>query len=110
MHIKNRSLRCLGDFLGDDSRGVYLKWKSVTVRIANSDARNERWGVSIDSNATFASSWAGNFLTELLSADRLVLQTIPYGENPNAAIFDLAGFSDVLGELATTCNWKFQNS
>ena len=96
-----------GDFLGDDSGDVYSEWKRVTVRIGAGQAREERWGVSTDRNATFAPSWAGNLLKELLDEDRLVLQTIPYGENPNTAIFDVSGLRVVLGELAETCNWSF---
>ncbi|MBB5723515.1 hypothetical protein FHS72_003160 [Loktanella ponticola] len=96
-----------GDFLGDDSGDVYSEWKRVTVRIGAGQAREERWGVSTDRNATFAPSWAGNLLKELLDEDRLVLQTIPYGENPNTAIFDVSGLRGVLGELAETCNWTF---
>lgn len=96
-----------GDFLGHDSNDVYSEWKRVTVRIGAGQAREERWGVSTDRNATFAPSWAGNLLKELLDEDRLVLQIIPYGENPNTAIFDISGLRGVLGELAETCNWSF---
>lgn len=96
-----------GDFLGDDSGDVYSEWKRVTVRVGAEQAREERWGVSTDRNATFAPSWAGNFLKELLDEERLVLQTIPYGENPNTAIFEVSGLRGVLGELAETCNWSF---
>lgn len=55
-----------GDFLGDDSNDVYSEWKRVTVRIGSGQAREERWGMSTDRNATFAPSWAGNLLKELL--------------------------------------------
>lgn len=96
-----------GDFLGDDSGDVYSEWKRVTVRIGTAEAREERWGVSTDRNATFAPSWAGDLLKELLGVDRLVLQTIPYGQNPNTAIFDVLGLREVLGDLAETCNWTF---
>lgn len=96
-----------GDFLGDDSNDVYAESKRVTVRIGSGQAREERWGVSTDRNATFAPSWAGNLLKELLDEERLVLQTIPYGENPNTAIFDVSELRGVLGQLAETCNWTF---
>jgi hypothetical protein len=96
-----------GDYLGDDSSDVYSEWKKVIVRVGTGEAREERWGVSTDRKATFAPNWAGNLLKELLNEDSLVLQTIPYGENPNTAIFDVSGLSAVLGELARTCNWSF---
>jgi hypothetical protein len=53
-----------------------------------------------------APNWAGNLLKELLDEDRLVLQTIPYGEHPVTAIFDVSGVRGPLGELAETCNWS----
>lgn len=96
-----------GDFLGDDSGDVYSEWKRVTVRVGAGQAREERWGVSTDRNATFAPRWAGNLLKELLDEDRLVLQTIPYGKNPNTAIFEVSGLRGVLGGLAEACNWSF---
>lgn len=95
-----------GEYLGNDSNDVYSDWKKVTVRIGEKEARQERWGVSTDHKATFAPSWAGNLLKELLDEDRLVLQTVPYGENPVTAIFDISGLRTVLGELAGTCNWR----
>ena len=96
-----------GDYLGSDSANVESNWKNVTVRVGTGEARVERWGTSTDWKATFAPNWAGDFLKELLDQDRLVLQTIPYGENPATAIFDISGLRNVLGELAATCNWSF---
>ncbi len=96
-----------GDYLGDDSRSVYSEWKYVTVRVGVSKARRERWGISTDRKATFTANWAGAFLKELLDQDRLVLETIPYGENPSTAIFDVSGLRRVLGNLSGPCNWKF---
>jgi hypothetical protein len=96
-----------GDFLGNDSGDVYSEWKRVTVRIGTAEAREERWGVSTDRNATFAPDWAGNLLKQLLDQERLVFQTIPHGENPNTAIFDVSGLRGVLAELAGACNWNF---
>jgi len=96
-----------GDFLGDDSKDVYSNWKNVTIRIGAGDARDERWGVSTDRKATFSPGWAGSLLKKLLGNERLVLQTIPYGENPNTAVFDVTGLSSVLGVLSGTCNWSY---
>ncbi len=96
-----------GDFLGDDSGDVDAEWKRVIVRVGAVEVREERWGVSTDRDATFAPAWAGNLLKELFNQERLVLQAIPYGENPNTAIFEVSGLRGVLGELAATCNWTF---
>jgi hypothetical protein len=85
----------------------------LTVRIGTGEAREERWGVSTDRNATFSPNWAGNLLKEILDVlkeildeDGLVLQTIPYGEHPVTAILDVSGVRGPLGELAETCNWS----
>ena len=96
-----------GDYLGDDSRDTADEWKYVTVRVGSNAAREEKWSVSTDREATFVPSWAGNFLKEILDEERLVLQTIPYGENPVTAVFDVSGLRGVLGELSRTCNWSF---
>jgi hypothetical protein len=77
------------------------------VRIGTAKAKEEKWSLPTDRNATFAPLWAGNFLKELLDEERLVLQTIPYGESPNTAIFNVSGLRGVLGQLAETCNWSF---
>lgn len=95
------------DFLGDDSRDVYSAWKDVTIRIGKTPAKTQRWGISTDRKVTFAPDWPGTLLKELLDQEVLVLQTTPYGENPTTAIFDVSGLRNVLGELATTCGWRF---
>ncbi|SEP83351.1 Type VI secretion system VasI, EvfG, VC_A0118 [Loktanella sp. DSM 29012] len=95
------------DYLGDDSSDAYAEWKRVIVRVGQGEAREERWSLSTDKEATFAPEWPGAFLKELLDEERLVLQTTPYSENPITAVFGIAGLRDVLGELAQTCNWSF---
>lgn len=95
------------DYLGNDGPDSRSQWKEVTVRVGRSKARVERWSISTDSEATFVGGWGGDFLKELLDQDRLVLQTVPYGENPVTAIFDVQGLRPVLGELAETCSWRF---
>lgn len=94
-----------GDYLGNDG-DIYNNFKRVTVRVGASAARKERWSLSTDSKATFAPSWAGSLMRELVTADRLVLQTVPFNESPTTAIFDLAGAKDALGQIAETCQWQ----
>lgn len=94
------------DYLGDDSSSVYEDWKYVDVRIGERPSVRQRWGVSTDKQATFAPSWAGTLLKEMLTADRLVLRTTPYNENPITAVFDTSGMRTHLAELAATCNWS----
>lgn len=92
------------DYLGDDSRDVYNKWKRVTVRVGSEPAKTERWGVSTDNEATFAPS-AVALAKALAKADRLVLETIPYGENPSMAVFPLTGAGNALKGVAANCGW-----
>lgn len=96
-----------GEYLGDDSNDASYGWKNVTVRVGEGEARVEEWGLSTNKQAVFAPGWAGGFLKELLGQERLVLQTVPYGENPKTAILDLTGLENVLGDLADACHWSF---
>ena len=96
-----------GDYLGNDSGDVTAEWKNVTVRVGAAEARAERWGLSTDGKATFTPRWAGHLLKELLNEDRLVVRTVPYGENPSTAVFNVSGLRSVLAELAATCNWRY---
>lgn len=95
-------------YLGDDSNDVYNEWKYVTVRIGGDEASRQRWGISTDNEATFAPNWAGDLLKKMLGADRLVVQTTPYGANPVTAEFDISGLATALKPLAETCGWSYQ--
>ena len=92
------------DYLGDDSRNLYEDWKYVEVRIGEAQAERQRWGVSTDKQATFAPD-SISLLRSLITVDRLVLQTTPYNEAPQTAIFDLTGVETAVGRVAETCNW-----
>lgn len=94
------------DYVGDDSSSVYSEWKLVTVRIGDAQARTERWGVSTDKRATFAPSWAGNLLQEMMRSDRAIFRITPYGESPVTAIFDTTGMDLALSPLMETCGWS----
>lgn len=93
------------DYLGDDSSRGYDQ-KYVTVRIGDAAPEEQTWGISTDSEATFAPGWAGNLLKRMLESGRLVVRTTPYNENPVTAIFDTSGLHVVLPELAETCHWS----
>lgn len=93
------------DYLGDDSRDVYDEYKNVEVRVGTSSARSERWGISTDKKATFAPN-SVDLLKSMKGADRLVLQTTPYNENPITAVFPLKGMESAIGPIAKECGWK----
>jgi hypothetical protein len=94
------------DYLGDDSRDVYSDWKRVTVRVGDLPARQQRWGISTDSEATFAPASAIGLIRQMVNEDRLVLQTTPYNESPVTAVFNLEGMRDAVEPIAEECNWQ----
>ena len=93
------------DYLGNDGsiRGEY---KNVTVRIGSEGATTERWGLSTDSEATFAPSWAGDLLKRMAGSDKFIAQVTPYNESPVTAIFDTTGMADALEPLMEVCGWS----
>ncbi|MCK0153882.1 zinc ribbon domain-containing protein [Alcanivorax sp. S6407] len=93
------------DYLGDDSSSVYEDWKNVIVRVGDSKAVTQRWSISTDKTATFASS-AIPLLKKIANADKLLLQTTPYNENPAQAIYDTKGLEEPISKIAKRCNWK----
>lgn len=93
-----------GDYLGNDG-DIYNEWKSVTIRIGDQKARNERWSLSTDSQATFAPDWAGELLKKMSTETKFIAQVTPYNENPRTAIFDTTGMVEALKPLAETCGW-----
>lgn len=94
------------DFLGDDSHDVYDEWKKVTVRVGTAEAATQRWGVSTNSKATFAPGSPVALIQKMGKAERLVLQTTPYNENPVTAVFTLKGMDVATKALAESCGWK----
>ncbi|MDR7117532.1 type VI secretion system-associated protein TagO [Caulobacter sp. BE254] len=94
------------DYLGDDSHDVYNDWKQVIVRVGTAEATTQRWGISTDSNATFAPGSPVALIQKMGKADRLVLQTTPYNENPVTAVFKLNGMDIATKQLGESCSWK----
>jgi type VI secretion system protein VasI len=94
-----------GDYLGNDG-DIYNEWKRVTVRVGGEKAREERWSLSTDSQATFAPTWAGNLLKQMASTTKFIAQVTPYNESPRTAIFDTTGMASALKPLAETCGWE----
>lgn len=93
------------EYVGDDSNDVYNEYKNVEVRVGDAPARTERWSVSTNKQATFASS-AVSLLKEMSGKKKLALRTTPYGENPITAIFNLEGFEKAIGPIAKECKWE----
>lgn len=93
------------DYLGDDSDSVYEDWKHVLVRVGESTAKTQRWSISTDKTATFSRS-AIPLLREIAKNDRLLLETTPYNENPQQAIYDTTGLKEPIAKIAKLCNWS----
>lgn len=94
------------DFLGDDSHDVYNDWKNVIVRVGENKAQQQRWDISTDSKATFAPGSPIDLIKRMLKAERLVLRTTPYNENPVTAVFMLKGMENAVAPIAEECGWK----
>lgn len=92
------------EYLGDDSHDVYNAWKKVTVRVGSEDAKTGRWRISTNNEATFAPN-AVTLAKRIAKADRLVLVTVPYAENPATAVFALKGANQALKAVAENCGW-----
>jgi type VI secretion system protein VasI len=93
-----------GEYLGNDG-DIDEDYKVVTVRVGSKSAKQERWGTSTDSEATFAPDWAGDLLKEMAGANKLVVQVTPYDENPITAVFDTTGMKAALAPLMDVCGW-----
>jgi len=78
-----------GTYLGSDT-------VPVTLRLGQSPASQESWGLSTDGRAIFCPSDERAFVQELLKNDRLVIRLTPFGESPVTSTFDLTGLSEAL--------------
>lgn len=86
------------DYLGSDAY--------VTTRIGDQDARNRKWSLSTDSQATFYPGGGDiSFIKRLMDSDRLVAQVTPYNESPVTAVFDIRGLEEEIEPLREACNW-----
>lgn len=94
-------------YVGNDGGSVYTDWKHVTVRIENSAAKKERWEISTDNETTFSPSPIP-LLRRIAKAGRLVLQIVPYGENPITAVFDISGAGEPISRIAKLCKWTLE--
>ncbi len=83
-----------GTYLGSDKT-------VVTVRIGESTARQEEWGLSTDGKAIFCPTDDRAFVDQLIQNDRLVLRLTPFGESPVTATFDLTGLSEAIKPMTT---------
>jgi type VI secretion system protein VasI len=85
-------------FLGSDE--AYIRY-----RIGSTAAQEELWGVSPDNEAAFADRPLP-FIRDLLTADSLLVETLPHLRNIARAQFDVRGLSNVIEHVQKACNWR----
>jgi hypothetical protein len=93
------------DYLGSDSHEAYDDWKHILVRVGQDEAVVQRWPLSTDSKASFAPGEPLALIKKILKAQRLVVQTTPFSENPVTAVFQLKGMDVAMKPLAASCGW-----
>lgn len=87
--------------------GVYLGIDETqsTIRIDDRDPVTSTWNLSTNYQSAFHRQPIP-FLRQLNTAQRLAARITPYGANPATVTFTLDGLSELLPEVAETCNWS----
>jgi hypothetical protein len=111
MGLENRAqlvLRCRQKRLD-----VLLSWRGrflgatapvVWTRLDAAKAEKKRWSLSTDGKAALLpGDGARPFIRQLLSADRLIVQTDHFAQGTMTDGFDLHGLKDVVAHLRTEC-------
>lgn len=74
------------------------------------EAKTQRWSTLTDHKATFAPGSPVELIKRMAVAERLVLQTTPYAENPITAVFTLKGIDVAMAPLAKGCGWTLSGA
>ena len=91
---------------------VYIDWNeklgtdykpTVAVRFDERDIRQDSWGLSTDSEATFAPD-VDLFIASTKSANRLVARVWRKDQTTKTAQWDVAGFRDAVRPVEDRCN------
>lgn len=77
----------------------------VVARIDSDKAVRREWDISTDNKAAFHPVPVA-FLKRLATSKQLVIEVIPYGENPITVTFATTGLIDYLPSVAKACGWK----
>lgn len=86
------------DYLGLDST-------NVLTRIGKQEAVTKSWSISTNNKASFYPTSPISFIKDMMEAERLVVQIIPYAQNPITTIFNTRGLNEIIKPIANTCNW-----
>ena len=88
-----------GEELNDDAimNVVSLPGKEPKVRF---------WPMGDDKTLAVVPGWAGEFLKEIVSKERMEMSITAYGRGIDVS-FDLRGMDPVLKKLSDSCNWSY---
>ena len=88
------------------SWGVYIERESssITTRVRDEEAFDAHWSVSSDKRSTFYPH-ASDLIQKVRSGGSLVVQVVPYNENPITATFNMGGLDKVLKRVKNECGW-----
>ncbi len=75
----------------------------VWTRFGTAKAEKKRWSLSADHKAAFLAGDAKPFVQQMLTAERLVVQTDHFAQGRITEVFDLRGIKDVIGPLKEEC-------
>ncbi len=92
-------------YLGDDGDLGGASFKTITYRVDKDEPRTGRWGLSTDSEATFAVNPIA-LMRRMVGAERLVVRVVPFQQDPIVAVFDISNGRPVYQEVAKTCGWQ----
>lgn len=97
----------------DNKTDVIIDWDTflgiesvkVTERIDKEKVQTTDWSISTDNKATFRRQPI-KFIKRMLNKEKLLVQVVPYGENPVTTEFNIHGLENIIEPLQKMCNWK----
>lgn len=95
-----------GQQIGDitSTKGDQFELKDVTYRIGDGQPVTSEMLVLADRTTTQVDG-AVALIEKVRAANRLVLQTQPYNENPKTVVFDTTGLTEILNAKRPECDW-----
>jgi hypothetical protein len=82
-----------------------LDGHTIRVRFDDAPAQRQKWSESTDKNALFAPN-AVQMTRNIAKAKTLRLEFTPFNASPVIATFDVSGFEQHIGKVASICGWK----
>ncbi len=92
------------DLIINWSEYLGLEQTQVRTRIDEKPPVARPWSISTNHQATFAPNPIAR-LREMKGSRRFLAETVPYGENPVTAEFDVSGIDDVIARVSKGCHW-----